>query len=155
MFYICYLMNFVEFAHVVFREMGSEEIEEIMDLEDEIFGRSVFIELSMLPVHKKVLVADVGEIAGFAIVYWDESGFYLGALGVREEYRGRGIGRELVKRCVEFAKKKGYNTVWLEVNVDNEKAIEIYKNIGFRIEETIKHFYGIGKHAYRMVYVDK
>ncbi|MCD6493613.1 MAG: GNAT family N-acetyltransferase [Archaeoglobaceae archaeon] len=144
----------MEFAHVVFREMGSEEIEEILDLEDEIFGRSIFIEISLLPVHKKVLIADVGEIAGFAIVYWDENGFYLGALGVKEKYRGKGIGKELVKKCVEFAKKKGYNKVWLEVNVDNKKAIEIYKNMGFRIEETIRHFYGIGKHAYKMVYVE-
>jgi len=132
--------------------MDGEEVEEVIDLEYEILGSSAFVKLSTLPYYKKVIVADTGELAGCAVVYWDSETFYLGSIAVREEYRGKGIGTELIKKCAEMAEKLGFDSVWLEVSVNNRTAIEIYEKSGFIIYETLKHFYGIGKHAYRMVY---
>jgi ribosomal-protein-alanine N-acetyltransferase len=141
----------VEFVHVTFREMDDEEVEDVIDLEYEVLSFSVFVQLSTMPYYKKVIVADAGELAGCAVVYWDEKTFHLGSVVVREKYRGEGIGKELVKRCIELARKMGYKCVLLEVGVNNE-ALEIYRESGFKIHETLKHYYGIGRHAYRMMY---
>jgi len=137
---------------VTFREMNGEEVEDVIDLEYEVLGSSTFARISILPYYKKVIVADAGELAGCAVVYWDSKAFYLGSIAVKEEYRGKGIGTVLIKRCAEIAEKLGFDSVWLEVSVSNRTAIEVYEKSGFVIHETLKHFYGIGKHAYRMVY---
>ncbi|AGK61204.1 hypothetical protein Asulf_01206 [Archaeoglobus sulfaticallidus PM70-1] len=132
--------------------MEDDEVEDVIDLEYEILGLSVFVDISTRPYHKKVFVADVGgEIIGGAVAYWNEK-FKIGSLFVKEEFRKQNIGRNLVKKCIEFANAIGFDSVWLEVPVNQGNLVSYYKSMGFRIHEVIKHFYGIGKHAYSMVY---
>lgn len=52
-------------------------------------------------------------------------------VSVAKEFWGLGIGSELLKSCVECAKKAGF--VQLELNVvgENERAIAMYKKAGF------------------------
>ena len=44
---------------------------------------------------------------------------------------GLGIGGELMKACIECAKKAGYEQLELEVAGDNDKAISLYRKYGF------------------------
>ncbi len=132
--------------------MQDDEVEEIIDLEYEILGLSVFVDISTKPYHKKVFVAESeGEIVGAVVVYWNDE-FRLGSIVVKENFRGQGIGKALIRRSIEFAKEKNFNSVWLEVSVEQSNLVSYYKSLGFRIHDVIKHFYGIGKHAYSMVY---
>ncbi|RLI83271.1 hypothetical protein DRP07_03725 [Archaeoglobales archaeon] len=132
--------------------MEDDEVEEIIDLEYEILGLSVFVDISTKPYHKKVFVAESnGEIVGAAVVFWNDE-FRLGSIVVKEDFRRQGIGKALIKRSIEFAKEKNFNSVWLEVSVEQSNLVSYYKSLGFRIHDVIKHFYGIGKHAYSMVY---
>lgn len=52
-------------------------------------------------------------------------------ISVLKEYWGLGIGRNLMKVCVECAKKAGYKQLELEVVADNAKACKMYKSAGF------------------------
>ncbi len=132
--------------------MEDDEVEEVIDLEYEILGLSVFVDISMKPYHKKVFVAEVNdEIVAAAVVYWNDE-FRIGSVVVKEEYRNQGIGRSLVNKSIDFARKKGFDSVWLEVSVNQAALVSYYKVLGFRIHDVIKHYYGIGKHAYSMVY---
>jgi ribosomal protein S18 acetylase RimI-like enzyme len=58
---------------------------------------------------------------------------YLSNLCVDERYRGRKIGRALV-RCVENIAKTdwGYNRIYLHVDEDNQAALNLYKSEGYR-----------------------
>jgi len=129
--------KFVDLSNVIFREMDGEEVEEVIDLEYEVLGSSVFVKISTLPYYKKVIVADAGEIVGCAVVYWDSEMFRLGSIAVKEEYRGKGVGMELIKKCTEIAEELGYDSVWLEVSISNHTAIEIYKKSGFKVYKTL------------------
>ncbi len=132
--------------------MEDDEVEEVIDLEYEVLGLSIFVDISTKPFHKKVFVAEVnGEIVGAVVVYWN-SEFKVGSVAVKEGFRGQGIGRKLIKRSIEYAKKRGFDDVWIEVSVTSGTLVSYYKSLGFRINDVIKHFYGIGKHAYSMVY---
>lgn len=64
--------------------------------------------------------------------------FYINNLAVYPEYRGRGIGKKLMKRAEEIAMELGCNKVCLDVSFGNEKAVLFYKSIGF-------HESGLGK----------
>lgn len=52
-------------------------------------------------------------------------------MAIRSEYRGRGIGTELLKTLLEHAKIKGIKTISLSVDPNN-LAMKIYKRFGFR-----------------------
>jgi ribosomal protein S18 acetylase RimI-like enzyme len=55
-------------------------------------------------------------------------------MGVRKDYRGRGIGERLVRRTIGRAKEKGLERIELEVFVSNVAAIKLYEKVGFVTE---------------------
>ncbi len=67
-----------------------------------------------------------------------EDSYFLDALAVDEEYRRRGIGAELILRTIRKAKQEGFGTLSLIVFADNERALGLYKKIGFTTVKRIK-----------------
>lgn len=51
---------------------------------------------------------------------------------VAPEHRSRGVGRELVRRCREWAGERGADGVSLQVAAANERARKLYRELGFR-----------------------
>lgn len=55
--------------------------------------------------------------------------------GMLADYRGNGIGSELMRKTIEHAKKiNNIERVELEVNESNRYAFELFKRMGFNIE---------------------
>ena len=52
-------------------------------------------------------------------------------VSVDRAYWGLGIGRALTESCIECAKAAGYAQLELEAVADNEKALALYKSVGF------------------------
>lgn len=50
---------------------------------------------------------------------------------LRKEARGRGLGKLLIKKCLEFAKGFGYLQVYIETMPELRKAMTIYEKFGF------------------------
>jgi putative acetyltransferase len=48
-----------------------------------------------------------------------------------KEARGAGRGRKLIKDCLDFAKRSGYHTVYLETMPELKKAVSVYEQFGF------------------------
>jgi diamine N-acetyltransferase len=44
------------------------------------------------------------------------------------------IGTLMLKHLLDIAKIKGLRKVWLLVNTDNDRAVHLYKKVGFEIE---------------------
>lgn len=53
-------------------------------------------------------------------------------LVVLPEWRGHGIGARLLKRCLEEAKKQGYQRLYLETTPQMEQAQKLFIRYGFR-----------------------
>lgn len=53
-------------------------------------------------------------------------------MGVSEEYRSHGVGSRLMTYARDYAKEMGINKIFVIAYYDNEKAINFYKNKGFR-----------------------
>jgi len=66
----------------------------------------------------------IKHIAGTDAEYWG----YIGD----STYWGRGLGRQMVGFCLEKAAEQGLARVWLTVDKDNQRAIGLYRNIGFK-----------------------
>jgi ribosomal protein S18 acetylase RimI-like enzyme len=50
---------------------------------------------------------------------------------VLKEYRGKGIGRQLMNAVISEAENRGSNRVTLEVRKDNPTAQNLYQSLGF------------------------
>jgi ribosomal protein S18 acetylase RimI-like enzyme len=80
---------------------------------------------------------------GTAVVGWCDiiPGFEEGfthsgrlGMGVKKEYRRRGIGERLMTECIRLAKDRGLERVELGVFADNLPAIQLYLKHGFAVE---------------------
>jgi len=54
------------------------------------------------------------------------------AISLYREYRGHGIGTEMMKRMIDYLKQEGYSKISLAVQKDN-RAVKVYLNAGFEI----------------------
>ncbi len=52
---------------------------------------------------------------------------------LQKEYRGLGIGRELMNRSIDFAKENGYTHLYLESFPSLKEAIQLYHKMDFKI----------------------
>lgn len=105
----------------------------------------VYIEdaLSRCAEHRgRILVADCdGKIAGLVTILasvrsgalddGDIEYAYIADLVVRDMYRGRGIGRQLMAEAEKYARQEGANWLRISVLAENAVARRLYKASGF------------------------
>jgi GNAT superfamily N-acetyltransferase len=60
-----------------------------------------------------------GKVANFDMIYVDEG------------YRGRGIGKEMIRRGLKWAEERGARLVSAHIAINNERMIEIMRGFGF------------------------
>ena len=53
-------------------------------------------------------------------------------IGISKDYWGLGLGKALMNACIECAKEAGYTQLELNVVAENERAIALYKSVGFK-----------------------
>ncbi len=68
-----------------------------------------------------------------------EHWLYVDELGVRPDYRKRGIGRSLMEELLKIAKKWNLDELWLGTEPENDAANHFYRSLGLSEEE---HFIG-------------
>jgi ribosomal protein S18 acetylase RimI-like enzyme len=84
------------------------------------------------------LVANAGGSCGTIQGISERSG--LGAiqnLGVLPQHRGRGLGKALLMKALYGFRNSGLGRAFLEVTAQNESAIRLYRQLGFRCRKTI------------------
>lgn len=52
-------------------------------------------------------------------------------MGVHPAYRGQGIGARLLAACIAKARTRGITRIELEARIDNQRAIGLYRKLGF------------------------
>lgn len=57
----------------------------------------------------------------------------VGGLVVDEQFRGRGIGKELMASAEAWARERGYGVVSVRSNVIRTEAHEFYRRLGYEI----------------------
>lgn len=62
---------------------------------------------------------------------------------IEPEFRGTGLGRDMLKTAMDYVMEKGFDSIFLETTEDQKKAIGMYKRYGFeRIRETPVEIWG-------------
>ena len=74
---------------------------------------------------------------GCGIIERNNAGIY--DIAVREDYRRKGLGRQIVECILLEAKKRGVENTYLQVMLNNEAALNLYKSMGYT--EIYKYWY--------------
>jgi len=64
-------------------------------------------------------------------------------IGVEKKFRGKGLGKNLLKNVISFSKDYGASTIVLEVGVNNRPAKNIYLSLNFKECGVRKNYYRI------------
>ncbi|MEI0698670.1 GNAT family N-acetyltransferase [Brachyspira intermedia] len=64
-------------------------------------------------------------------------------ISVLKKYWGNGIAKRLINYAVAYAKENSIKKIELTVRTDNERALKLYKSLGFFIEGEINSFFCI------------
>lgn len=72
----------------------------------------------------------------------DENTVELHRIYIVERFWRKGIGRKLVEKCLQIAKQKGYESLWLGTWEENIKAQKFYKKLNFVEAGKYRFYYG-------------
>lgn len=92
-----------------------------------------------VPYAEALVVEREGQLIGFALFFKNYStfltkpGLYLEDLFVQEAYRGKGIGKALLKAVAQIAQDRGYGRLEWSVLDWNETAIAFYRRMGAEV----------------------
>ncbi|HDI31833.1 MAG TPA: ribosomal-protein-alanine N-acetyltransferase [Thermofilum sp.] len=141
---------------ITIRRAKREELERLLIIENLSFKDPY--PLFILDFYLKLtpdtfLVAEVkGKIVGFIIGLREGWGWgHIISIAVHPEFRGKGIGKRLMEECIARLRNKGVKKIRLEVRVSNERAIGLYKKLGFRVENLLPNYYRDKEDAFLMV----
>jgi ribosomal-protein-alanine N-acetyltransferase len=90
-------------------------------------------------------------VIGYAGLWFDGDVAQVMTIGVDPEYQRLGVGRELLRALVDRSRQLGASAVLLEVRVDNEPALALYRAFGFeQIGLRRRYYQPEDKDAYTM-----
>ncbi len=120
--------------HVRFRAMTPGDVPGVAVVERSsyVFPWSEGIFRDCLRVGYLCRVAELDEaIVAYGIVAMGAGEAHILNLCVREDLRGRNIGRQMLMLLLERARQAGMTEIFLEVRPSNPHAIALYQSVGF------------------------
>lgn len=146
------------------RRFAPEDFQEVVEIESEAFSEhnSLLYMGFYETVGDGFLVAEQdGKVVGYVVGYRSaENEGHIFSIGVKEEYRRRGIGTALIHAICDLFVVNGLKYARLEVRNSNIGAQKLYRSIGFVPCWTEKKYYSDGEdgmvmkmhlHPYRLL----
>ncbi len=136
------------------RNFEMRDIERIMEIEGEAFREgdpNVYIELYNEWPEGFIVAEKDGTIIGFEVVILTPEGEgRVFAIAVDHRFRGKGVGRALLKTAFNLLRKHKIGFVRLEVRVSNWVAQQLYRSMGFVEVGFVPFYYKDGEGAILM-----
>lgn len=121
---------------VLTRETLSGRVDDFVTLDrealDEPWGpREFLLDLPGKWEVSRLALDGAGRVAAFAVASIKSSGIHIHRLVVAAGFRGRGLGRDLLKSIAADATGRGVSTLTLKVALSNVDARRFYETLGF------------------------
>ncbi len=81
------------------------------------------------------------EIVGYAGAWYIAEEMHITNIAVAPDWQGSGIGRKLTSHLIKHGQESGIREFTLEVMVTNERAVSVYRSLGFEIDGVRKGYY--------------
>ena len=144
-------------AEPVLRRMTISDVAAVHRLEEAIFSmpwseKDFVYEMTENKVARYLVIEEAGEIIAFAGAHIILDQAHVTNIAVRQDCRGRGLGRMITRALMQYASNLGAEYLTLEVRQSNVKAQNLYKSLGFVKVNVRKRYYeDTGEDAWLMV----
>lgn len=142
----------------IVRQLQESDLDQVLAMETELFGatawnRELFLdEIARIPNTRWYQVmAEDDQIVGYIGMAVAGTTADLQTIGISPTKQRTGLGSKLLALALTEAKNRGVEQIFLEVAVENEPAISLYKEFGFTQISLRPNYYGPGKNAYVMM----
>ena len=144
-------------AEPVLRRMTISDVPAVHRLEQAIFSmpwseKDFVYEMTENKVARYLVIEETGEIIAFAGAHIILDQAHVTNIAVRQDCRGRGLGRMITRALMQYASNLGAEYLTLEVRQSNVAAQNLYKSLGFVKVNVRKRYYeDTGEDAWLMV----
>jgi ribosomal-protein-alanine N-acetyltransferase len=132
---------------IEFRKLKLRDLNAIEEIERTSYptpwSRSMFASELAKPssICLGAIESESDELVGYLIISRYVDAWHVMNIAVAQEYRRRGIARNLMERLFEVTARDGRRGYTLEVRVSNEAAIRLYEELGFKTRGIRRGYY--------------
>lgn len=120
-----------------FESLNREWIEEYFVMEEEDLKTLQNPESYIMEKGGEIFFAVLdGDVVGTSAMIQTSKGIYeLAKMSVAKKLQGQGIGKKLLKRCIDFSKEREATEIFLITNDSLKPALNLYQSCGFVLNE--------------------
>ncbi|HSG32134.1 MAG TPA: GNAT family N-acetyltransferase [Thermodesulfobacteriota bacterium] len=119
-----FIQSYYDFESITYLENKVEKaLRSLLNSED--IGRVWLITFNDEPVGYIILCFS------YSLVSYGQDGM-IDEFYIKEKYRNKGIGTEVIKQVIKNSKKLGLKSLYLEVNKHNKEAQSFYNSLKFK-----------------------
>ncbi len=127
--------------------MGKEDLDVVYNIERKTFPnpfnqtliRSIFFHNPHLCLIIEINTKVIGFVLGGKTSHTNQN--HILSFAILKDYQGKGYGSELLRKYIDLSKMFGYESIILEVRIDNQQAIKLYEKFKFKKTHTIRKYY--------------
>ena len=136
---------------VKFRPMTALDLVSATAIEKEVYAKAAWSagqfkeEFAKAPKTAHYLAAEFeGQLIAYAGIFYVADVADIHTVTVTADHRRKGIGRELLKRLIDWARVKKAQAIMLEMRLGNDQARPLYESFGFVEISRRENYYGPG-----------
>ena len=136
---------------VKFRPMTALDLVSATAIEKEVYAKAAWSagqfkeEFAKAPNTAHYIAAEFeGKLIAYAGIFYVADVADIHTITVTSDHRRKGIGRELLKRLIDWARVKKAQAVMLEMRLGNDQARPLYESFGFVEISKRENYYGPG-----------
>lgn len=134
------------------RKFNPGDLKRVFEIEnmsfDQSYGINMFQQLYEMGIGFLVAEDDTGYVVGY-VMFWIKYEYqgHIISIAVDKNYRRLKAGTQLLVRAISILSLLNLDTIYLEVNENNEGAVEFYKTFNFKIDRRVPGYYENGDGA--------
>ncbi len=77
-----------------------------------------------------------GDFAGYTGIHQETESIFLSKLYIHESFRGKHLATETLRFLTELCRERKLQKIWLTCNKHNDRTLQVYNHLGFRITDS-------------------
>ena len=100
-----------------------------------------FVACSLAAENRTQYIAHLnGEPVGIGAIGYESGEYTLFGLGVLPQFQNKGVGRGIIALMIDLLTARGAQSILIEVDSANERALHLYQSCGFCIESSSNYY---------------
>jgi ribosomal-protein-alanine N-acetyltransferase len=137
------------------RRMRPEDLDQVLAIERRNFHepwtrRSFLAEIETAPLSQPLVVVHANQVVAYIVPWFIAGELQIANVAVHEDFRRRGLARQLIMHACDLAQRRNCRVAHLEVRRSNTAASRLYESLGFQTTTVRRNYYGPNEDALLM-----